>query len=185
MLPSFLFLHIVLYITSPLFLYCHLPVNFTCIVSSSSRGMGFMHFFLSCGCILIFLTSLPFDNLMENMSLFHKKESIWKHTHVFHISRKWKKVKSEVAQSCLTLYDPMNCSPPGSCIHGIFQARILQWVANPSPISRKIFWNPWGDMDSRIVYPGLVFNKHPWIEQEFNKCFLTDLTIGNQVILLV
>ena len=33
------------------------------------------------------------------------------------------------AQSCLTLCDPMNCSPPGSSIHGIFQARILEWVA--------------------------------------------------------
>jgi len=34
-----------------------------------------------------------------------------------------------VAQSCLTLCDPMDCSPPGSSIHGIFQARILEWVA--------------------------------------------------------
>ena len=35
--------------------------------------------------------------------------------------------ESEVAQSCLTLSDPMNCSPPGSSIHGIFQARVLEW----------------------------------------------------------
>ena len=34
-----------------------------------------------------------------------------------------------VVQSCLTLCDPMNCSPPGSPVHGIFQARILEWVA--------------------------------------------------------
>ena len=40
-------------------------------------------------------------------------------------------------------------------------------------------------MDSRIIYPGFVFNKHPWIEQEFNKCFLTDLTIDNQVIFFI
>ena len=33
------------------------------------------------------------------------------------------------AQSCLTLCDPMECSPPGSSVHGIFQARILEWVA--------------------------------------------------------
>ena len=32
-------------------------------------------------------------------------------------------------QSCLTLCDPMDCSPPGSSVHEIFQARILQWVA--------------------------------------------------------
>ena len=32
-------------------------------------------------------------------------------------------------QSCLTLWDPMDCSPPGSSVHGILQARILEWVA--------------------------------------------------------
>ena len=41
------------------------------------------------------------------------------------------KVKSEslVAQSCPTLSDPMDCSLPGSSIHGIFQARVLEWGA--------------------------------------------------------
>ena len=39
------------------------------------------------------------------------------------------KVKSEVTQSCPTLSDPMDCSPPGSSVHGIFQARILEWGA--------------------------------------------------------
>ena len=40
------------------------------------------------------------------------------------------KVKSEieVAQSCLTLSDPMDCSLPRSSVHGIFQARVLEWV---------------------------------------------------------
>ena len=33
-----------------------------------------------------------------------------------------------VAQSCLTLCDPMDCSPPGSSVHGVSQARILEWV---------------------------------------------------------
>ena len=37
-----------------------------------------------------------------------------------------------VAQSCPTLWDPMDCSPPGSSVHGILQARILEWVAMPS-----------------------------------------------------
>ena len=37
-----------------------------------------------------------------------------------------------VAQSCLTLCDPVDCSPPGSSVHGILQARILEWVAMPS-----------------------------------------------------
>ena len=35
--------------------------------------------------------------------------------------------ESEVAQSCLTLSDPMDCSLPGSSVHGIFQARVLEW----------------------------------------------------------
>ena len=37
--------------------------------------------------------------------------------------------ESEVAQSCPTLWDPLDCSLPGSSIHGIFQARVLEWVA--------------------------------------------------------
>ena len=39
------------------------------------------------------------------------------------------KSESEVAQSCPTLNDPMDCGPPGSSIHGIFQARVLEWGA--------------------------------------------------------
>ena len=39
------------------------------------------------------------------------------------------KSESEVAQSCLTLRDPMDCSLPGSSDHGIFQARVLEWSA--------------------------------------------------------
>ena len=54
------------------------------------------------------------------------------------ITRPWRKnsgstgagdFESEVAQLCPTLRDPMDCSLPGSSIHGIFQARILEWVA--------------------------------------------------------
>ena len=39
------------------------------------------------------------------------------------------KKESEIAQSCPSLCDPMYCSPPGSSIHGIFQTRVLEWVA--------------------------------------------------------
>ena len=48
-----------------------------------------------------------------------------------HFLLQCKKVKSEseVAESCSTLSDPMDCSPPGSSIHGIFQARVLEWGA--------------------------------------------------------
>ena len=51
------------------------------------------------------------------------------------------KSESEVAQSCPTLCDPMDCSLPGSSIHGIFQARVLEWVAVAfsSSLSRELF----------------------------------------------
>ena len=38
-----------------------------------------------------------------------------------------------VAQSCLTLWHPVDCSPPGSSVHGILRARRLEWAAMPSP----------------------------------------------------
>ena len=48
------------------------------------------------------------------------------------------KSKSEVAQLCLTLHDPMDCSLSGSSVHGIFQARVLEWVA--ISFSRATLW---------------------------------------------
>ena len=61
-----------------------------------------------------------------------------------------RKVKSEieVAQSCLTRSDPMNCSLPGSSVHGIFQARVLEWVATAFSGSicihrAKPCWSKW------------------------------------------
>ena len=50
---------------------------------------------------------------------------------------KWK-CEMLVAQLCLTLCDPMDCNPPGSSVHGILQARIMEWVA--IPFSRGSFW---------------------------------------------
>ena len=41
----------------------------------------------------------------------------------------WKEKWDEVSQSCPTLCDPVNCGPPGSSVHGILQARTLEWVA--------------------------------------------------------
>ena len=37
--------------------------------------------------------------------------------------------ESEVTQSCPTLWDPIDCCLPGSSVHGIFQAKVLKWVA--------------------------------------------------------
>ena len=49
----------------------------------------------------------------------------------FHLQCMKVKNESEVTQLCLTLSDPMDCSLPGSSIHGIFQARVLEWGAKP------------------------------------------------------
>ena len=48
-------------------------------------------------------------------------------------------VHAKLLQSCPTLCDPIECSPPGSSVHGILQAGILEWVALPS--SRGISWS--------------------------------------------
>ena len=61
-------------------------------------------------------------------------DSLGKNTGVgCHFLLQYMKVKSEseVAQSCLTLQDPMDCSLPGSSVLGIFQARVLEWGAIP------------------------------------------------------
>ena len=65
-------------------------------------------------------------------SLLRPWDSPGKNTGVgCHLLLQCMKVKreSEVAQLCLTLSDPMDCSLPGPSIHGIFQARVLEWDA--------------------------------------------------------
>ena len=68
----------------------------------------------------------------------HPWDSPGKNTGVgCHFLLQCKKVKSEseVARSCPTLRNPMDCSLPGSSVHGIFQARVLEWVPLPSLIN--------------------------------------------------
>ena len=50
-------------------------------------------------------------------------------TQEFKLEAEEVKIKVLEAQSCPTFLDPMDCSPPGSSVHGILQARILEWVA--------------------------------------------------------
>ena len=74
------------------------------------------------------------------------------------------KVKSgsEVAQSCLTLSNPMDCSPPGSSIHGIFQARVLEWGA--IAFSRKLEYvhsNNNTKCANGTSVPNIWFYEHP------------------------
>ena len=62
-----------------------------------------------------------------------------------HFLLQWMKVKSEseVAQLCPTLCDPMDCSPPSSSIHGIFQARVLEWGAIAFSGQWRNMWQTW------------------------------------------
>ena len=66
-------------------------------------------------CIQLSLQKIWSDKCPFSKGLFSSLISIW-----------W---VSKVTQSYPNLWDPMNCSPPGSSVHGILQARILEWVA--------------------------------------------------------
>ena len=62
------------------------------------------------------------------------------------------KSESEVAQSCLTLVNPMDCSPPGSSVHGICQARELEWeIAITKIMTREYVSSVWGTA-MRVVW---------------------------------
>ena len=93
--------------------------------------------FSSHGLLLLLLSRVSHVRLcatpqMAATRLPHPWNSPGKNTEVgCHFLLQCMKVKSEseVAQSCLTLSDPMDCSLPGSSIHGIFQAGVLEWGA--------------------------------------------------------
>jgi len=60
--------------------------------------------------------------------------------------------ESEVAQSCLTLSDPMDCSLSGSSMHGIFQARVLEWGA--------IIYSTLGEMEQlEVVLKAIIYQE--------------------------
>ena len=63
------------------------------------------------------------------------------------------KSESEVAQSCPTLSNLMDCSLPGCSVHGIFQARVLEWGAITSSVNI-----PSHDLKSLILAPSLKYN---------------------------
>ena len=69
------------------------------------------------------------------------------------------KVKSEsqVAQSCPTLSDPMDCSPLGSSVHGIFQARVLEWGA--TAFSNILILGTFKDQQGS---PNILDRNHLW-----------------------
>ena len=70
----------------------------------------------------------------------------------------------EVAQSCLTLCDLMDCSLPGSSVHGIFQARVLEWVA----------WR----IDAFELWCWRRLLRVPWTARRYNQFILKDISPG-------
>ena len=79
------------------------------------------------------------------------------------------KSESEVIQSCLTLSNPMDCSLPGSIIHGIFQARVLEWGAmafSRKSLSRvQLFLTPWAIQSMKLSRPVYWTFKLDWTHQ--------------------
>ena len=85
-----------------------------------------------CCCVASVVSDSVQPHGLQPTRLLHPWDSPGKNTRVgCHFLLQCMKVESEseVAQSCLTLSDPMGCSLPGSSVHGIFQARVLEWVA--------------------------------------------------------
>ena len=78
-----------------------------------------------------------------------------------------------VAQSCLTVCDPIDCSPSGSSVHGIFQARILDWVAISS--SRGSSWPRDQTWVSGVSYVGRQVLYHWATKEEINFLLFTSL----------
>ena len=68
-------------------------------------------------------------NMHHNRYFTDKESEIQRSLATINTKVRPKRKKSGVAQSCPTLCGPMDCSLPGSSVHGIFQARILEWVA--------------------------------------------------------
>ena len=85
-----------------------------------------------CCCITSVVSDFVRPHRWQPTKLCHPWDSPGKNTGVgchFLLQCMQVKSESEVVQSCLTLCNPIDCSPPGSSIHGIFQARVLEWVA--------------------------------------------------------
>ena len=82
---------------------------------------------------------MPVEKIHEQGWEYLQVSSVKEIRGIFHtLTLKPEVKRSEVGQSCPTLCDPMDCNRPGSSLHGILQAKILEWVAVPS--SRGSFW---------------------------------------------
>ena len=112
--------------------YSHLFRNFPqFIVIHTVKGFGIVNkaeidVFLNLSCF--FSDPSDVDNLISGSSAFSKTSlNIWKF--LVHVLLKLAAAAAKSLQSCLTLCDPIDGSPPGSPVPGILQARTLEWVA--------------------------------------------------------
>ena len=115
-----------------------------------------------CCCCCCKVTSVVSDSMWPHRWQPTRRPYSWdslgKNTGVgCHFLLQFMKVKSEseVAQSCPTLCDPMDCSLPGSSVHEIFQARVLEWGATA-------FSTTWGLMEKTKKYGQFIAYDQPY-----------------------
>ena len=139
---------------------CPLNYNFT-------EYLIFMSDTVDCCCCCCLVTSVVSDSVRSHRRQPTRLPRPWdspgKNTGVgCHFLLQYMQVKSEseVAQSCPTLSDPMDCSPPGSSVHGIFQQEYWSGVPLPSPLS---------SLTRNQMRPLIVKTWHPnhWTAREF------------------
>ena len=88
--------------------------------------------------IKLLLLTLVFLFISVSILLIFPKSNEWSWLSRRQISYMMKNMLVLVSQACSILCDPMDCGPPGSSVHGILQARMLEWVA--ILFSRGSFW---------------------------------------------
>ena len=141
--------------------YVFIPVHHDCFLFSVSSPYCLalnVHFRTSHRtCSFLWVTvfdSSPYRKPASSFNCFYshglylkmESEQQWKVTPARMIRLKWvyiqeKEKESEVAQSCPTLCNPMDCNLPGSSVQGIFQARALEWVAISFSIMFRRNWS--------------------------------------------
>ena len=86
--------------------------------SLSFRGLGWLTFFLQ-----------GWNSVSHPLAILGQQVSVEQEERCGKIVRMTSSVHAKSFQLCLTLYNPSDCTPPGFSVHGVFQARILEWVA--------------------------------------------------------
>ena len=93
------------------------------------------------------------------------------------------KSESEVVQSCLTLHDPMNCSLPGSSVHGIFQARVLEWGAIATQETRVQFLGREDPLEKEMAtHSGMLAWRIPWTENPSRLQSMESQSVGRDLV---